>query len=69
MLFTNRNKRLSALTNKDYHKDDHKEIFEKIVKEKLDEIKELTHEINQNDLTYLLKVIILEKDLMITMML
>ena len=53
---TNQNECLSALTNKDDHKDDHKdiykEIFEKLVKEKLNEIKELSDEINDNDLIY-----------------
>ena len=59
VFITNQNERLSTLTNKDDHKcdykDDHKdiykEIFEKLVKEKFDEIKELTNEKNQNDLT------------------
>ena len=55
MLLQNQNKRLPSLTNKDYHKDNYKEIFEKIVKERFDEIKELTNEINQNDLIYYFK--------------
>ena len=38
----NQNKRLAALTNKGNHKDICKEIFEKLVKEKFKEIKELT---------------------------
>ena len=39
-----------AVTNKDDHnKDNYKEILAKLVKEKLDEIKKLTNEINQND--------------------
>ena len=38
---------LAALTNKDDHKDNYKEIFEKLVKERFDEIKKLI-----NDLTY-----------------
>ena len=42
---------LAALTSKDDHKDNYKEIFEKLVKERFDEIKELT-----NDLTYYFKV-------------
>ena len=33
-------------------KDIYKEIFETIVKEKFDEIKEITNEVIQNDLTY-----------------
>ena len=50
---TNQSKRLAALNNKDGdHKDNHKEIFEELVKERFDEIKELTNEINQNDLKY-----------------
>ena len=57
-----------ALTIKEDHKDNYKEIFEKLVKEKFDEIKELTHEINYDDLTYYLKVILLEKYLVISIM-
>ena len=41
-----------ALTNKNDHKDNYKEIFEELVKENFDEIKELTDEINENDLIY-----------------
>ena len=41
-----------ALTNKNDHKDNFKEIFEELVKENFDEIKELTDEINENDLIY-----------------
>ena len=45
-----------GLTNKDDdHKDNYKEIFEELVKERFDEIKELTNEINQNDLIYYFK--------------
>ena len=52
----NKNKRLVALTNKgDDHKGNYKEVFEELVKEKFDEIKELTNEINQNDLRYYFK--------------
>ena len=46
---TNKSKRLAATTNKDDHKDNYKETFEELVKERFDEIKELTDEINQND--------------------
>ena len=41
-----------ALTNKDDHKDNCKEIFEELVQGRFDEIKELTNEINRNDLTF-----------------
>ena len=41
-----------ALTNKDDHKYNYKDMFKEIEKERFDEIKELTGEINQNDLTY-----------------
>ena len=41
-----------VLTNKDGHKENHKEILEELVEERFPEIKELTDEINQNDLTY-----------------
>ena len=47
------NERLAALTNKDDHK--YKEIFEKLVKERFVEMKELTYEINHEDLTYYFK--------------
>ena len=46
----NQNERLAALTNKDDHKDNYKNIFEELVKERFHEIKELTDEKNQNDL-------------------
>ena len=35
-----------TLTSKDYHEDNYREIFEELVKERCDEIKELTNEIN-----------------------
>ena len=47
------NERLAALTNKDDHK--YKETFEKLVKERFVEMKELTYEINHEDLTYYFK--------------
>ena len=48
----NQNERLVGLTNKDDHKDNYTEIFEKLLKkERFDEIIELTNEMNQNDLT------------------
>ena len=46
---TNQNKRLAALTNKDNHKANYNEISEELVKERFDEIKELTNEVNHND--------------------
>ena len=52
MLLQNQNKRLVAWTNKDDHKDNCKEIFEKLVKERFDEIKEWTNKIKYDDLTY-----------------
>ena len=52
---TNQTERLAALTNKDYHKDNYKEIFEELIKERFDEIKELTDEIDQNDFIYYFK--------------
>ena len=52
---TNQNERLAALSNKDDHKDNYKEIFEKLVKEWHDKVKELNDEINQNNLTYYFK--------------
>ena len=37
----NQNERLAVLTNKDYDKDNYKEIFEELVKARFDEMKEL----------------------------
>ena len=51
----NQNQRLEALTNKDDNKSIDKEIFYKLVKGKLDEIKEFTYEIDQDNLTYYFK--------------
>ena len=44
-----------ALTNKGDHKDNYKEIFEKLVKEKFDEIKQLNYETNHNDVIHYFK--------------
>ena len=52
---TNQNEILAALTNKDDHKDNYKEIFEKLVRERFDKKKELTDEINHGDLIYYFK--------------
>ena len=52
---TDQNKGLEALTNKDDHKSVYKEVFDQLVKEKIDEIKELTDEIDHNDLIYYCK--------------
>ena len=52
---TNQNKRLEALTNKNNHKSIYKEIFDKLVKEKLDEIKELIYKIENDNLIYYFK--------------
>ena len=49
---TNQNERLAASAYKDDHKDNYKTIFEELVKERFDEIKELSEEIQKNDLTY-----------------
>ena len=51
----NQNQRLEALTNKDDNKSIDKEIFYKLVKGKLDEIKEFTYEIDHDNLTYYFK--------------
>ena len=52
---TNQNEILEALTNQGYREDNYKEIFEELVKERFDEIKEFTNEMNQNDLIYYFK--------------
>ena len=44
-----------TLTNKDDHKIIIKKIFEELVKERFDEIKELIDEMNHNDLIYYFK--------------
>ena len=54
-VITNQNEILAALTNKDGHKGNYLEIFEKLVKERIDETKELTHETNHDDLLYYFK--------------
>ena len=53
--FTNQSKIIEVLTNKGDHKSIYKEIFDKLIKERFDEIIELTNEINQNDLIYYFK--------------
>ena len=52
---TKQNKGLEALTNKDDHKNVYEKIFDKLVKEKFDEIRELSDEIDYNDLIYCFK--------------
>ena len=56
-VITNQNKKLATLTNQDNDKDNYsyKEILEEIFKERFDEIKELAHEINHNDLIFWFK--------------
>ena len=53
--FTNQSKIIEVLTNKGDHESIYKEIFDKLIKERFDEIIELTNEINQNDLIYYFK--------------
>ena len=43
---TNQNERLAASAYKDDHKDNYKTIIEELVKERFDEIKELSKEIH-----------------------
>ena len=52
-VITNQNKTLEALTNKDDHNSFYKKIFQKLVT--FDEIKELSDEIDHNDLIYYFK--------------
>ena len=47
---TNQSQKLEILTNKDNLKSDYKEKLDKVVKEKLGKIEELTNEIDYNDL-------------------
>ena len=51
---------MEALNNKDDSKSIYKEIFDKIVKEKFDEIKWLGDEIDHNDQYIILRIIITE---------
>ena len=51
---TNQNERLATLTNKD-HKNNYKEIFEKLVEQRLYVIQELTDEVNHDDSIYYFK--------------
>ena len=51
----NISERLQALTNKDYHKDNYKKLFEESVIERSNEIKERSDEINHDDLIYYFK--------------
>ena len=51
-------KQIDAITSQNQdndHKSDYKTVFEGLVKERFDEIKSLTHEINQNYLIYYFK--------------
>ena len=52
---TDENKRVEVLTNKDDHKSIYKKIFDRVVKERFGEIKELTYEIDHEDVIYYLK--------------
>ena len=52
---TDENKRAEVLTNKDDHKSIYKKIFDRVVKERFGEIKELTYEIDHEDVIYYLK--------------
>ena len=54
-IITNQNERLASSTDKNDHKYNYKEIFEELVKERFDKMKDLTDEINQNDLIYYFK--------------
>ena len=60
----NQNKRLAALNNKD----NNKETFEELVKEKFDEIKELIAKISHNDLINDFKGNTVKNDLMTSVM-
>ena len=53
--YKSKQKFIEALTNKNHCKSVCKEIFEKLVKERIDEVIELTDEINQNGLIYYFK--------------
>ena len=65
---TDQNKRLEALNNIDDHKSIYKEIFNRIVKERFDETKELTHELDHDNLIYYFKNNTAKKIIMILTM-
>ena len=52
---TDQTKRLEALNNKDNCKSIYREIFDKTVKERFNEIKKLTYEIEHDNLVYYIK--------------
>ena len=52
---TNQNKRLEVLTNKNDYKTIYKEIFDRVVKERFDEIKDWIHEIDRDTLIHCFK--------------
>ena len=53
---TDQNKKLQALTNKDDYKSIYKEIPDRVVRERFDEIKELNNEIDHDDSIYYLNI-------------
>ena len=53
---TDQNKKLQALTNKDDYKSIYKEIPDRVVRERFDEIKELNNEIDHHDSIYYLNI-------------
>ena len=55
MPITDHNERLEGLTNKDDHKSIYKEIFDKLVKEKFDGMKELIYKTDYDNLIYYFK--------------
>ena len=57
----NQNKGLATLTNKDAHKVNYQKMYDELVKERLDETKELTNKVNQNDLMSYVKANIARK--------
>ena len=67
-VITNQNERLATLAKKDDHKYIYEEIFDKLVKEAIDRIKELTYEVDHDDSTYHFKGDTAKCFLMILMM-
>ena len=51
----NQNKGLATLTNKDTHKVNYQKMYDELVKERLDETKELSDKVNQKYLMSYLK--------------
>ena len=60
MILQIKNKRLEALNNRDDHKSIYKNLFDNVVKERFDEVKELTNEIDYKIWYIVLGIMVIE---------